>query len=234
MKRVRDQRERCAVCSTLNPTELVVLDNMLADPETWPENIWGPIKPPPGLPGNYRSFGAVGTAMWWLSAHGYAIDRQSVKRHYELHVVPLPYPREREKALVPEAPIDPRRFLRYYATGVELGIKALDYLIRRFEAWETEGKEIPIAYLRLAADLGKSVSVSQASIRAAGKPLHEEDDDDDFRRAGMPAGEVPRFVGDISVHVIEGERRPVVDRGRADRLAYNERADQEGSPRLPA
>jgi hypothetical protein len=35
------------------------------------------------------------------------------------------------------------------------------------------------------------------------------------------------------VRVIEGETRAVVDRGRADRQEYNERARQEGSPLLP-
>ncbi len=242
---------QCLVCTRLSPAELAVLDETLADPTRWPKNIWGAIKPPAGmLPGNYRQFGAVATGLWWVREHGHDdIRRASIQRHYSKHVTPRPV----EPAALVEAgvipagqampppsgpPVDPKRFLVYYAEGVEVGIAALRAIGRQLARYEPDsgdplaGKEPPLSLLRIAADLGKGVAISQATIRAAGKHLHDEDDDDDFRL--QPGGVEPVHIGHNRMRLVEGEVRAVIDEGRTDRREYNERAAMEGAPRLPA
>lgn len=46
---------------------------------------------------------------------------------------------------------------------------------------------------------------------------------------GLPS----QRMGHSRLRVVDGERRPVKDEGRADRKHYNKRARQEGGPLLP-
>ncbi len=234
---------RCLVCARLAPNELAMFDELLGDPTRWPRNVWGAVRPPEGmLPGNYRSFGAIATGLWWLSEHGYQdIRRTSVQSHYRRHVIPKPVETEAlvEAGIVgapaivnPSEPVDPRRFLIYYAKGVDVGIKALEEIARQLDNLAANGRDAPLTLLRIAADLGRSVAVSQASIRAAGKHIGDEEDDDEFRGAATGERELVRPAKDFAVREIEGEARPVLDKGRADRERYNERARKEGAPLL--
>jgi hypothetical protein len=72
--------------------------------------------------------------------------------------------------------------------------------------------------------------MSQAAIRAAGKRFGEadEDENDSFRGGD----DISNRIGSHRVRVIDGEQRPVRDRGLTDRTIYNERAAMEGSPRI--
>lgn len=232
------------VCETVPVAERVELDTLMSDPALWPANVWGDFKPPEGLlPPRYRSWGAVGVGLNWLDTHGYpGIGHDRLERHYRNHVPVVPYVREvlEERGIV--APMtekpdltkyDALRFLQLYANGIELGLKALDVLRARIAKYEETGAEVPLALLKLMLDQGVKLALSQASIRASGKMIHDPgDEDDDFRKAVVPEPG-PRF-GEARLREIEGEVRPVRDGGRADRMAYNERAKQEGGPLLPA
>jgi len=234
----------CAVCEAVPAPKLVLLDTLMSDPALWPANVWGQFKPPKGLlPPRYRLWGSSGVGMNWLKENGYTdISRRQLEAHYRRHVPEVPYNRE---ALVSTGVIDdfdpdqkpaiataydPTRFLRFYNDGIELGMEALAELRKKIRTFTDNGEPVPDGLLKLALDQGMKLAMSQANFRARSMRLEEEEDEDGFRAGSAPLPSA-RF-GDVRLREIEGELRPVVDRGQADRDAYNARARQEGSPLL--
>jgi hypothetical protein len=134
-------------------------------------------------------------------------------------------------ALMAEEPIDPVAYLRYYAKGVQLGIRGLEIMQKQLEKMVAEDKPIPLDILKSIIDTGSKLATSQAGIKARGVELHKVEEDDAFRLADPGAS--PRF-GDSRVRTIEGESVVITDRGPADRREYNEKAGAEGRDRLPA
>lgn len=233
---------RCAVCTRVDQFDLIELDTLMGDPSAWPATIWGIFNPPTGdVPASYRRYGAVEMGLDWLGRHGFDdITRTQVRNHYRFDV---PKIATNPADLVATgliargnqtevAKLDPGAYLRYYNAGVEVGIKGLGLLQDRIATLQAEGKEVPLALVKLAVDVGSKLAMSQAAIKAAGKPWGDQDDDDGFRAGSAPEPS-PRF-GHHRIRTIDGEARPVKDMGPADRDRFNERARQEGSPELPS
>lgn len=234
---------KCRVCAEVGPIDLIELDTLMGDPAAWPASVWGDtFKPPRGdLPPSYRRWGAVEMGAEWLAQHGIALDRQAIRRHYRYDVPKIGVTPEqlvttglivRGKTNIQVATINPLAYLDYYNEGIQAGITGLRLIRKRIADLEAQGLEVPLALIKMAVEAGKGLAMSQASIKARGYLFGEEDDDDGFRVGSAPEAS-PR-IGDLRVRVIEGEARPVVDRGPADRVKYNERARQEGSPELPS
>lgn len=234
----------CRVCDTLNADDRLELDYLLADPRRWPREVLGRWQLPPGiLPARYKAWGAVAVGMAWLAAHGRAdIKRSAVFRHWRFDVpriasspedmvaqgMPARTPRDLPE---PSGVVDPRRYLAYYAKGIEVGIKGLDLLLTRIEALQHENKPVPENLMKLAIDAGQRLAVSQASLQRSGAMFHDDEaEDDSFLAAGREEG--PRFAHH-RIRVIDGEARPVADQGPADRATYDARARREGGAGLP-
>jgi hypothetical protein len=236
----------CAVCSLPNDT-LLELNLILADPNQWPKTIFEGIKLPRGaLPPGYRLWGAVRMGRQYLVEHGIAVNLKSLKSHYTRHVVQVPASAgdivqsamlaetEVRKNEVPAVRFTPATFANYYAKGIELGQKGLQLLLNRIQKLEEKGDDVPTELLLKAADIGTKLATSAASLRTRGLELEREQEEEiEGFRAGSMALPGPDMHG-TRVRVIDGEARPVTDRGRADRREYNERAEQEGLPTLPA
>lgn len=236
--------DACYICETVPARERVELDTLMSDPSLWPANVWGKFEPPEGLlPPRYRSWGALGVGKNWLDTHGYDnISRDRLDRHFRKHVPEVPYSREAlvERGIVKElsepvdlSKYDATKFLHMYADGIEVGLQALAELRARLQKYRDAGQEVPLPLLKLALEQGSKFALSQAAIKASGRMIHDTGDEDEAFRAGSAPLPGPRF-GNVRVREIEGESRPVVDEGRADRLDYNERARMEGKPLLPA
>jgi hypothetical protein len=236
--------DACYVCDTVPVVERVELDTLMSDPSLWPANVWGKFTPPEGLlPPRYRSWGAIGVGKHWLDTHGYAnISRNVLEKHFRNHIPEVPYSREAlvERGVVRELTEEPdlskydaTKFLRMYSDGIELGLQALADLRERIAKYHESGQEVPMPLLKLALEQGAKFALSQASIKASGRMIHDTGDEEEGFRAGSAPLPGPRF-GSVRLREVEGEVRPVVDEGRADRLDYNERARQEGKPLLPA
>lgn len=237
----------CTICKTLPPDLLVDLDLLLADPRRWPSTVWRVFDPPRGaLPASYRRYGAVNAGLGWLKEQGWddRITVRMLRRHYRYDVPVVAIdPAElvargviaaggRGARTAPD-PIDPTAFMRYYAVGIQLGIQGLELLTKRISKLIDEDKEVPLPLLKQIVDTGAKLAMSQAAIRAAGKPWREEDDDENEGfRVGAGDDPSPR-IGHSRVRTIDGERVPVIDEGPADRAAYNDRAREEGRPLLP-
>lgn len=238
-------RPHCAVCETLPPGDLLELDVVVGDPLRWPATLWG-ILPAPvnGLPASYRRHGAYRMGSEWLDAHGYsgAFSAQALRRHirYDVPVQQVDMAKLIESGLVvrraelppvghTSTPIDPLAFVTLYDKGIKLGIKGFESLARQVDAILDRGDEVPLKLVKQLTDAGIRLATSQATIKAAGKPFGDADLDENSAFMGRDVS--PR-MGHSRVRVIDGERRPVVDEGKADRDHYNERAAQEGGVRI--
>lgn len=235
---------KCRVCEALTPVELAELDALMGDPSAWPASLWPEMFEPPrgSLPASYRRFGAVEMGAAWLTEHGIAVERKDVRRHYRFDTPKIATTPEDlvatgliakgKTAGTDVATLNPLAYLTYYNTGIEVGIAGLELLRDRIAQLKEAGKEVPVALIKMAIDAGSKLAMSQATIKAAGKPFGDADDSDD----GFMAGSAPapgQRLGDHRIRVIDGEARPVRDTGPADRAAYSARARQEGSPTLP-
>lgn len=234
----------CAVCEALTPLQLAELDSLMADPTRWPVTVWGMFDPPKGMPASYRRFGAMEMGTGFLRDNGHGdIPNRELRRHYRFDVPKIAVDPDdlvatgliastRDTSLIPDAAIDPVAYLRYYAKGIEVGIEGLRLLADRVQDLQSRKQEVPIALIKMMMENGTKLAMSQASIRAAGKSWgSDENVEDAFRDASAPVPS-PRF-GDQRVRVIDGEARPIVDRGPADREHYSERARAEGGEGLP-
>jgi len=239
----------CAICKEVDVVELTRLDLTIGDPARWPRTLWKEHgwEPPKGLlPPNYRQWGARAVARDWLNSHGYEdIKDRTINTHLR-HVARIARrPAElADTGLIAGEPVtkgmpnpravDPNAYLAYYAKGVQMGLRGLELLERRIARIEEDGGEVPLDLIKMLVEAGAKLSTSQAQIRSRGVKMHEDSDDDAFRRAASPEtdGEVPR-VGHVRVRTIDGESRPVRDVSRSDRAAYNERAKREGNPGIP-
>ncbi|HEY6014248.1 MAG TPA: hypothetical protein VIU37_09575 [Candidatus Limnocylindrales bacterium] len=236
----------CGVCTAVNPIDLIELDTLMGDPAAWPASVWKTPGfawqvPKGDLPASYRRFGAVEMGVEWIRQHGYdEVDRRDVRRHYRFDVPKIAVTPDqlvatgliaRGNTSTNIARLNPLAYLDYYNTGIEVGLTGLQLIRDKIAALQAAGEQVPLALVKMAIDAGKSLAMSQASIKARGYPWGDEDDDDGFRAGSAPEAS-PR-MGSHRVRVIDGEARPVRDRGPADRATYNERARQEGSPLLP-
>lgn len=234
----------CLVCERVDQFDMIELDAVMGDPSAWPASVWGNVfeKPSGDLPASYRRWGAVEMGLEWITQRGYAgIDRTDVRRHYRFDVPKIATnPADlvatgliaRGNARQAIATLNPLRYLEYYNTGIEVGVEGLKLLQDRIAELKAKGHEVPLALVKMALDAGSKLAMSQAAIKAAGKPWGADDDSDEGFRAGS-APEPSTRMGHHRIHVVEGESRPVRDTGPADRAAYNARARQEGSPELP-
>ena len=239
-------REACRVCDEVAPGDLLELDLLLADPTRWPRNVFAGLNIPTGpLPPTYRMWGGVKLGKAWLVERGYpTISESIVNVHCQRHVAPLPQSafdtavtaalEEAKDKPVTAVAITPVNFMAYYAKGLELGHKGLELMQARVQKMLDAGTDVPLHMLYKMADIGMRLATSEAALVARGAKMRRdaEEEDEGFRAGAMPPPG-PRF-GNSRVRVIEGEARPIVDRGLADRLHYNETARQEGSPELPA
>jgi hypothetical protein len=229
--------------------ELTRVDLIAGDPARWPRTLWkehGWDVPKGLLPPHYRTWGQFAVARDLFNRQGYEDLTDAQVRSHLRHIPKmLRPPVELENVgLIAEGSVprdmpnphsvDPNAYLTYYARGVQVGIRGLDLLEKRIEKIEKSGNEVPLDLIKMMVEAGSKLSTSQAQIRARGLKMHEDSDDDAFRRAASPEddGEVPR-IGQIRVRTIDGETRPVTDRGMGDRADYNERAEREGLPGLP-
>lgn len=237
---------RCMVEERLTGEQVLELDLLLADPQRWPKALFEGWQLPSGsLPATMRSWGAIQLGIAWCEERGIPMPKRGMQHHYDKHVVVLPYTPddlvvrgEAESPVAPTTravvPAGPSTYIDLYRKGIAVGIKALDLLLSRVEKMEQENKDIPIDLLMNLGNLGTKLATSQAGIVSRGFDLARQKEEElEGFRAGSAPEVSPRF-GDHRVRVIEGEARPIVDRGRADRRAYNERAEQDGSPPLPA
>lgn len=227
--------------------ELLELNSLLADPSLWPKNIladW--IIPKGALPATIRQFGGIGTGMEWLADHGFpTVTRKAMEHHFNTHVVHIAktdadteqlgkmatIKGDPSLAIIPQ--MRPNLFIDYYSQGIQLGVYALERLRADVIAVEEAGEKVPQRTLWQLAELGAKLAMSQAAMLARGSKIEETGDE----MAGFRAGEAPlpsQKFGDHRVRTIDGEARPVTDRGKADRDTYNKRAKQEGSPTFDA
>jgi hypothetical protein len=226
----------CRVCETLTPAHLVELDALLGDPMRWPSTLFEGFTPPTdGLPASYRQMGAKRLGIEWLKTHGYAITGRVLETHIRFDVPVQAVDVEElvrrgmvvlghDKRDTGDA-IDPLRYIAFYNAGVNVGLRGLELLAKRIETMIEAKEEVPLPLLKMVVDLGAKLAMSQASIRAAGKPFGDGGDEDDAFRAGEDAS--PRFNG-VRVRQVDGVSRPVADEGKADRDHYNERMRHEG------
>jgi hypothetical protein len=236
------RRYRCVICETVDQIALIELDTLMGDPAAWPASVWGQFRPPAGnLPASYRRFGAIEMGMAWLEKHGFSVSRFDVRRHYRVDVPKIAIDPDnlvatgliaRGNTHVSVETIDPLAYLQYYNTGIAVGVTGLKLIRDRIALLQETGAEVPIALIKMAVEAGKALAMSQATIRASGRPWGDEGDADEGFRAGS-APEASVRMGSIRIRTIEGEARPVVDKGPADRAAYSERAAQEGGEGLP-
>lgn len=253
----------CHVCASLPAPRLIELNALLADPAEWPKNLLdGWDVPARAMPARMREWGGVELGIDILRQLGVKCTKAQMARHFTLHVAHVvknpdevgqvarmgtaPPPGSPADLAIRRAADDvsvqvvdtlpvirPRMFVDYYAKGIQLGVFALETLQARIRKMQQEGKEVPDATLWKLADLGSKLAQHQASLVARGQRATEADDDEvgGFRDSAAPLPS-ERF-GNLRIREVDGERRPIVDEGRADRIDYNERARQEGGPLLP-
>lgn len=240
----------CQICSLVPPTELTELNSLLADPSLWPSAVLnGWVIPKGALPGQIRQYGGVATGLDWMRTHGFPQAEikngmkgnlyAAMQRHFTGHVVHIAKDKaemeqlgqmptghiDRSMAVLPESRAN--LFLDYYSTGIRLGVYALNKLEAQIKAMEQAGEKVSDRMLWQLAELGGKLAQSQASLLVRGGMK----DDDSDAMGGFRRGEAPlpsqRF-GDHRIRTIDGETRPVVDAGPADRQEQNERARQQG------
>lgn len=242
----------CQVCRIIGPDRIIELDLLLSDPLRWPSTVWGIFPKPKGhLPASYRKYGAIEMGIAWCQANGYPqITKQMMRRHvqYDVPVTSVDPNELVERGLIEAASkedmerweqgvIDPLKYMQFYVRGIELGLQGLQLLAKHLaEAIESNSRIDPRLALEVAK-LGARLAESQAAIVAAGRQFGPDQNEDDGFRVGAAGGEndLPSVnFGGVRVLTIDGERRPIKNRGRADRRRYNARAVQEAGPKLPA
>ena len=119
----------------------------------------------------------------------------------------------------------------FFRLGLETGFAALEQLHERM--MDTE-KPLSNAMLLQIARLGEALAKAQAAIVTKGMRFVMEDDGaiHGFMGSDDEDAPSPRF-GSYRVRTIEGVRMAVKDEGPADRMRYNEKAREHGSPLLP-
>ena len=239
-------KPRCPVCHDVPDEDLIELDLLMGDPTRWARTVWDIFDPPKGqLTPAFRRYGAVEMGLEWAHNRGFEFNRGQMRRHYrqdvpmvsvdpvELVARGIIDADETGRADLPDvAALDPVAFLTFYARGIQSGLLALDILNKRLLKMAQDGTSTSSTKdLFHLADLAAKLSMSQAAIKSAGRHFGDEPDDDAFRSAG--SDDSPRF-GDTRIRRVNGERRPIRDRGPADRAEYNERAEQDGTEPLPS
>lgn len=235
----------CAVCARLSPSQLLELDAIIGDPAGWPVTVWAMFEPPKGgLPASYRRYGAQRMGREWLDAHGYEkIGDPALRKHIRFDVahvardaadlVKLGIIRQATPATrIPTNPtIDGAAFIRYFNSGIQMGEAAQRLLAERINA-AIESGEVPDTKLVMKlADMGASFARTQAALMVRGLKFGQDENEDDAFRG--PEDELPsERIRDHRIRTINGERRPVLDKGSVDRERYRKRAEQEGSEGL--
>lgn len=239
----------CSVC-TLPSEQLLALNLLLADPRQWPKNTFAGIRLPRGaLPAGYRLWGAIKTAAVWCAEQDppILINHKAIRRHYNNHVVQLPSSAVdfAETAMLSEQdsrlakPMiqiasTPLQFREYFAKGIDIGLRALDMLEEQLVDAQLSDTYVSPDMLMDVANLAAKLSSNAAALVQRGMEMEKEKEDE---LAGFRAGNQPvpsARMGHHRIRVIDGEARPVVDEGRADRREYNESAREQGNPTLPA
>lgn len=240
---------RCQICDGLPPGDLTELDALMGDASRWPSTVWGIFEPPKGAPNALRlRFGARQMAIAFFAQRGYGpFSREVIDRHYRFDV-PIfaadPVELLNRGIIAATAQnsaggvrtktvekIDPGAYLTYFNRGIKLGNRALEVLAARFEEMVAKGEDVPLAMLKMLIDSGAKLAVTQASLKRAGVNLDGDDElEEGFRAGSGPVG--PR-IGQTRIRTIEGETRPVADKGPADRAHFSERAKAEGGEGLP-
>lgn len=237
----------CRVCEQLadRPALLVELDLLMGDPARWPKTVWGEVTPPKGsLTAGYWRYGAIEMGFDFLVRHGIeTITRKNLERHQRYDVMPIARSPDElveagvitagdGRASIVAAEIEPGAYLKFYNAGIKLGNRGLELIEARLEEALRLGQEIPIEVLFELTKLGSKLAQSQATIRAAGKKLGDDGDEEEAFRVSSSPPPSPR-MGHSRVRTLpDGSRVPVHDEGPADRAHYNERAAQEGGPTL--
>lgn len=248
----RAAQNGCRVCDTVAPGDLIDLDLLMGDASRWPSSVWGIFNPPKGqLTAGYQRFGAMEMGRRFLAERGYTgIPDVSLRKHYRYDVVVVASSPEDlvNKGLIeagdtresmPSLPdlerLDPRAFLTYFNRGIQLGNRGLELIAERIEKMILAGEDPPLSLLTKVAEMGGKLATTQAVLRARGLQVGDSDDADEGFRAGSdPDGLPSQRLGHHRIRTIDGQARPVVDMGAADRARYNEGAAEDGSPRLPA
>ncbi len=235
----------CRICA-MPERELVELDLLLATPpDEMDAKLFGDIEiPPPDLPTEWKRFGVIRKSQVWLEERGYKFARATLAAHYNKHLTLTVIPSDSTRALqqgtlsdgsvTPSAPEPLKMAIEYhkfFRTGMQVGHKALELLQEKLNDTEHPPSN---AVIMAAANLGAQLAKAQAAIVTKGMRFVLEDDGAIEGFAGTDDDDAPspRF-GSYRVRTIEGERRPVLDEGPADRQAYNEKARESGAPLLP-
>lgn len=232
----------CSVCDQVAPSALVELDLLMGDASRWPSSVWDKFAAPAGLiiPPAMRRWGAARLGLAWLQENGYAdIGKSSVYHHYEKHtpVIAVDPDKLVENGVlvsgggaIPDPAINPIAYLRFYAKGIEAGIKGLELLMAMVKELEEKDQAVPLSLIKLLTDIGGKLATSQAQIKAREKSIGTEDDDEGFRAGagGLPSDR----MGHARIRTVGGVSGPIHDEGPKDRAAYNDRAAQEGGDPL--
>jgi len=234
----------CRVCAM--PTkQLVELDILLATPpEELDAKLFGDLEiPPPDLPAEWQRFGVIRKAQVWLEERGHKFARATLIAHYNKHVTAEAIPSDSDRALregtladgsaTPRAPEPLKMAIEYhkfFRTGMQVGHTALTLILAKLEDTEKPPSQ---AMLMAAANLGAGLAKAQAAIVTKGMRFVLEDDGAIEGFASDDEDDPSQRFGSYRIRTIEGERRPVLDEGPADRAAYNDKAKESGAPLLP-
>jgi hypothetical protein len=242
-----DHAAVCSICRNVQTGDLIELDLLMGDPMKWPSSVWGVFGPGKGrMTPARRRYGAVEMGRNWLVTHGYEFSDKVIRNHYRYDVVVIATSVEdllarglieadprRDRALMTDLDaIDPKAFLTYFDRGIKLGNRALELMEKKVEAEVTAGNPISFAILKDIANLAAKLATTQASIKARGLRLEDDEEGEEgFRAGSMP--EPSQRVMHHRIRVIDGSARPVHDEGPADRERYSRRAAEEGGDGLP-
>jgi len=235
----------CDVCNKLSPMQLLELDTVIGDPAGWPVTIWALFEPPTGgLPASYRRFGAQRMGREWLDKHGYAsITDGRLRTHIRFDVAHIAHNvsdlvklglirKTNTQTRIPtNSTIDGAAFIRYFNSGIQMGEAAQRLLAERINAAIESGEEADTRLVMKLADMGAAFARTQATLMAKGLKFGQDANDDDAFRGAPEDLPSPR-IGHNRIRTIDGERRPVLDQGPADRERHRKRAEQEGSEGL--
>jgi hypothetical protein len=233
--------QSCRVCRTLPALQTVELDGLMGDPQRWNIDVaYGALTPQRFSP-SARKIGAVNVGLRWAHDHGYQmLNRADILRHYTRHTPLIAHTLEEyaEFAVVGDPSSRHRRVVglagvgEVYNKAVDLGVMSLTLLIARLEERIRRGETVPSAELMAYAEYGAKLAISAAGLRRSGaSPFGGERGAYEGFRGGEGAPG-PKISRDVRMRTINGESRPVIDRGPKDRAAYNARAELEGRDKL--
>lgn len=239
---MKGHHAKCPLCDGA-PAELMDgLEAAMVSSDAWPELL-------AARRGNRSTTGAalrsmqVARGVTWLDEHGVAGSPQLVRAHLDHRIDGI----DAMLTLVPE-PQGALQLMNFYSDAIAVGRAALAKLQARMD---DPTAELTNAELLAIANLGGRYAMSAATLRQRGqsplpgdegyvppedslppKPpeLSAGDVEDGFLAGSAPAPS--KRMGHSRVRVVEGVARPVYDEGPMDRARYNERADQEGRPRI--